>query len=165
MNIFYVDSDPVAAAEMLPDNYCGSANYGGKMIVESCQMLANAYPDLSNAPLTQSGTIRKHAYQHHPCTKWAISSLPNFEWLLDHAIAMVVEKINRGGPKHFCFGFLNWCCDNLPNLPQKSDLPVALAMPECYKVKCPVESYRRYIVGEKLHNLPCFWTRNKPEWV
>jgi hypothetical protein len=165
VNIFYIDNDPIAAAESLPDNYCGSSHFGGKMIIESAQMLANAYGDLSDAPRTATGTIRKHSYLHHPCSKWVLESASNFNWLLDHALAMVVEKIKRGGPRHFTYDFINWCMDNPPKINEIGLTKPAQAMPQEYRSSDPVSSYRNYIKGEKLAQLPCVWTRNKPIWI
>jgi hypothetical protein len=104
MNIFRLDPDPVASARMLADIHTGSKNRGGKMIVEATQMLANCYTldQLNYAPKTKKGEVRKYSYYNHPCSKWTRASLDNFHWLLRHGIAMVEEKLYRGGKLHFC---------------------------------------------------------------
>ena len=55
MNIFWLDNDPQIAAQMLADIHVGSKNRGGKMIVESAQMLGNCYSleQLLDAPYTK----------------------------------------------------------------------------------------------------------------
>ena len=152
---------------MLADIHVGSLNYGGKMIVESCQMLANCYSleQLEFAPKTKKDTVRKHSYYNHRCSKWVRESIYNFDWLLTHAIEMVEEKLYRGGKLHFCIDFLTWCKLNEPNLPHINQTKPALAMPDEYKCDDPVESYRRYYTECKRNTIRMTWTkRQPPEW-
>lgn len=74
MNIFYLDEDPIQAASYLCDIHVR------KMIVESSQLLANAYSveQLKLAPVTQSGKVRKYSYYNHPCSIWVRSSTNHF---------------------------------------------------------------------------------------
>lgn len=57
MNIFVTDSNPTQAARNLCEKHIG-----GKMLVESAQMLANCFSldDLVNAPKTKTGNVRKY---------------------------------------------------------------------------------------------------------
>lgn len=174
MNCFMLDSDPVLASQAMADIHCGSGpnihgkKFGGKMIIESGQMLANAYSldrlATGDCPKTKRGTPRKHSYIHHPVSKWVLESLTNWEWLLEHAKALVREKQYRGGDRHFTADFIDWCGNNLPSLPEKGFTPPALAMPEEYRTSSFVESYRNYYREDKI-NLGLTWTkRNKPDW-
>lgn len=153
---------------MLADIHVGCHNKGGKMIVESAQLLANCYSadQLKIAPLTQKGNVRKYSYYNHPCSKWVRQSYYHFEWLLIHAIEMVEEKMYRDGGLHFCYHFINWCYNNSPNLPDVKPLTPALAMPDIYKKNNPVESYRDYYRYDKLPKLGLTWTnRERPNWI
>ncbi len=164
MNIFFVNNDAKLCAQELPDIYTGSKSKGGKMIIESCQMLANAYPSLESAPLTQKGEVRKHSYLHHPCSKWVLGSLSHFQWLLDHALAMVEEKQFRGGKLHFSSCFLDWCKYNPPNLTDNGWIDPPACMPEEFILGDSQRSYRTYLIKGKRH-LSFTWTgRQAPEW-
>lgn len=163
MNIFFVNNDAKLCAQELPDTYTGSKSKGGKMIIESCQMLANAYPSLESAPLTQMGEVRKHSYLHHPCSKWVLSSVKHFQWLLEHALAMIEEKQFRGGKLHFSSCFLEWCIHNPPNLLDNGWRDPPMCMPEKYYSDDCRMSYQAYIRNEKPHLL--YWTgRQAPKW-
>jgi hypothetical protein len=161
MNIFYLDSDPVKAAQFTKDKHCI------KMIVESAQMLANCYTleQLADSmcPRTQTGNVRRHSHYNHPCSKWVRESLENFDWLVDHAFALCDEYRLRCNKVHFTKPFLEWCLRYTPPLPSKNLTPPALAMPEKYHQPCPVESYRAYYMGEKQH-LAKWTVRGKPDW-
>ncbi len=161
MQIFYLDHNPVLAAQFLCDKHVN------KMIIESAQLLANAYTEyeLSLAPKTQKGKTRKHSYINHPCTKWTISSLYNFLWLNDHARALVEEKLYRTGKLHFTSEFIKWTHNNLPTLGVDDfDFPPQV-FDEQYHRKDVVEGYRNYYVEVKLKNIKCVWTkRDMPSW-
>lgn len=180
MNIFFLDYDPIKAAQMLCDKHVGRGQdacgkkEAGKMIVESAQMLANCYPlerlAESDCPRTQKKTARKHSYFNHPCSKWVRKSIHNYYWLLEHAMAQVDEKQYRGGSNHFCSDFINWCFDNKPNLPEIDPTKPAQAMPEDYQNINPVTAYRDYYYYDKYKgyitdSIDMKWTiREQPEW-
>ena len=79
MNIFYVELEPDAAARSLCDKHVV------KMPLESAQMLCAPF---ATAPY-------KRVHYNHPCTVWARESKANYEWLLDHAFALLQEYTNR----------------------------------------------------------------------
>ena len=71
MNIFYLDKDPVKAAEYSCDKHVV------KMPVESLQMISTCFHFRGfNAPYRMS-------FAYHPCTIWARESSQNMEWLVD----------------------------------------------------------------------------------
>jgi hypothetical protein len=90
MNVFVLDNDPTAAAEM----HCNI--HVTKMIVESAQMLSTAHRMLdgseerrpSNSGKTMSrywvlpdareDTYYKAVHMHHPCTVWTMQSIENY---------------------------------------------------------------------------------------
>ena len=68
MNIFYLDKDPVRAAEYHCDKHVV------KMILESSQMLCTAHRLLSGEDYCNDKGLYKLAYKNHPSTKWARES-------------------------------------------------------------------------------------------
>lgn len=158
MNIFFLDANSHVAATYLIDAHVGSRNCGGKMIVETCQMLANCYTaeQLADAPLTLKGTVRKHSHYNHPCSVWVRECFMNFEWLLAHGSWMVIEKVYRGGNYHSGGIFLDWCKRNPPTLPKGWMTSVPLVFPESLnhlKIKHdPVLSYQMFYVEAKRYD-------------
>lgn len=167
MNIFVLDKHCEKAAEYMFDRHVI------KMILESSQMLANAYTheQLENAPKTQKGTVRKYSYYNHPCSVWVRQSGTNFRWLLSHAQHLVKEAVYRGFNLHSCHEFLDWCYSNEPeNIESLYGLTeFALAMPDQYKSNDPIESYRQYYINEKQYDNRGRWmmkytNREYPDW-
>jgi hypothetical protein len=164
------------------------------MVLESAQMLANCFPPElladKDCPRTKAGTVRKHSYYNHPCSKWVRSSRENMKWLITHALAMDLERIQRSTLKaqehrklkeegkpyekaiaklipvsHHCIPFINWVLVNLhlSTVPEGPLTAFAQAMPDEFKCEDAVQAYRNlYITGKKhLHK----WTQNKPDWI
>ena len=86
MNIFYLDSDPVVAAQMLCNRHVV------KMGLESVQMLGCLLP--------QDMAPYKHTHRNHPSTVWALTSDENYLWLVRHAEAIFAEYTKRYGKIH-----------------------------------------------------------------
>jgi len=136
MNIFFIDKDPIIAAQMLCNKHVV------KMILESGQMLSGQW-------------------KNHPCTKWAWTSSDNYSWLLEHAKELCREYTWRYGRHHKweerIFGM------EIPDLPSGFTTPY-LAMPDDCKGSDPVDSYRAYYHKHKKHFAK--WTRREtPEWM
>lgn len=89
MNIFVTDPDPVACAQMLDDVRLN------KMIVESAQMLSTTMW-FAGRDARAERIYRPISNPHHPACKWSRLSLANYNWLLEHAEAMLVERRHRG---------------------------------------------------------------------
>lgn len=140
----------------------------GKMIVESAQMLACAYPldrlAEPDCPRNQEGEARKHGYFNHPCTVWTRTSLANYNWLVLHGLAIAEERLYRTSKTHFSTDFVRWCQQNQPEIPDLGLTPPALAMPDEYKLSNdPVGSYREYYRKAKIH-LAGWSPREVPNW-
>lgn len=166
MNIFVLDKNPRIAAKFLHDVHIR------KMIIESCQLLANCYPveKLQEAPKTQKENVRKHSYYNHPCSIFTRKSIENFNWLLEHAIAISDEYTFRFEKNHFCLEFLRWCCKNKPNLPKLGGVDFVLCMPETHKSDSVVNSYKKYYSKEKTVDkngkaMDSYTKRKKPLWL
>jgi len=164
VNIFYVDENPILAAQALVDQHVN------KMVSETAQELSNCYTleQLADpgCPRTKKGTPRKHSYPHHPCCKWVQQSIENWEWLFTHGLGLEMERLYRGYNPHFCVDFIKWSIDNPPNLPNVPFTPPPQAFKhwEHLMGNDTVEAYRRYYNVAKWEQptLKKVWTKRKP---
>lgn len=166
MNIFFLDSNPVKAAEYMVDKHVV------KMILESAQLLSTAHRVLDGTKKEKLYIIdddrNEHIYKathvNHPCSIWLRESIENYNWLVDHYYALMQEYSYRYGKKHKCNEIARFIETPPFNLKNWSRTPVKLAMPDEYKVDDPVESYRNYYRGAKQDLFK--WTkRERPEWL
>ena len=166
MNIFYLDHDPVVAAQMSCDKHVV------KMIVESAQMLSTAHRMIDGneySDKTKSGrkikrwkhpnpnlenTLYKACHTGHPSTLWVMESAYNYHWLYRHMMALNTEFKMRYGHilDHKTVQLLE---GPLMYPPRKISLnKIATepppAMPDYCKIPGDViESYRKYYCLEK----------------
>ena len=153
MNIFAVDYCPLIAATQLCDQHVN------KMILESAQLLSTTVTHYGGeAPY-------KPTHRNHPCAVWLRESWSNVEWLVLHALGMAQEYTARFGKTHKSQAVVNLCADTLSGmrLPDVGLTSFALAMPDQFKVECPVESYRNFYRVDKIRFAR--WKRNKPDWL
>lgn len=151
MNIFVLDQDPAEAAQMLVDKHCV------KMVLESAQILSTVcHAKGLEAPY-------KATHKSHPCTVWAGVSRGNWEWLIDHSLAMCAEYTHRYGRTHASQKVIEWCRDNAPEFSSTVRTPFAQAMPDQYKSDCAVSAYRSYYKGEK-SKFAAWKKRSAPQW-
>lgn len=137
MNIFILDSDPVVAAQHQCDKHVV------KMILESAQLLCSPF---------QSGAAPyKRAHFNHPCAKWTRQSQSNYEWLVQHGLALCDEYTRRYHKTHASQSVIEWCKNNYHSLDFPCDelTPHPLCMPDECKIGTPVESYRHYYKTHK----------------
>lgn len=153
MNIFFLDQCPATAAGYLVDRHVV------KMILEAQQMLDIAHRVAAD-PYVEVG------HKNHPCSVWVRQNTANYEWLLNHALAIGAEYTRRYyGRKHSSELVVRDRLMQFPRIPFSSEIsPPALAMPEQYRSSDPVKSYREYYIHEKRHlfkwkNTPC------PPWI
>lgn len=155
MNIFVLDENPSLAAQYLCDKHVI------KMVLESAQLLCSVF-------YTNSNIIPPYRLTHknHPCAKWARYSKDNFEWLLKHFYGLLKEYKTRYNKIHKCQQIFDWIINNRQclNFNNTGLSKFILAMPEQYKSKDTVISYRNYYNGEKL-KFAKWKLGNKPKWV
>lgn len=151
MNIFILDKDPKKAAKQQIDKHIV------KMPLESAQMLCTALSSHG-----QSATPYKPTHKKHPCTIWASQNKANFNWLVEHGIALCEEYTSRYGKRHKCQDVIEWCSRNSSIIPEGGLTEFAQAMPDEYKSKDSVLAYRKYYKGEK--SRIATWKQNKPSW-
>ena len=172
VNIFATDKNPAIAARNLCDKHIN------KMIVESAQMLANAFTlerlAEDDCPRSQKGQPRTHGYPKHPCTLWSYETTDNFEWLCAHALEMGSERRYRWSdrPRHFSLNFIAWCYENIKDsiakVGERTDFAIAISdTMNCRKIEgfdnlSSVDKYRLYYK----HDKPFVkWTkRSQPAW-
>ena len=158
MNIFFVDQDPVIAAQSLCNKHIC------KQVLEATQLLSGVHHVYQTA-LAKSGRLYRATHINHPCAIWARESYQNYQWLYWHGLALAGEYTYRYKKIHKCEEVLFLC--TLP--PRESFLrnlgltPPAQAMPEQYRGPDPVEAYRRYYNAEKARFAQ--WVKRKPpDW-
>lgn len=176
MNIFYLDVDPRIAASFLVDKHVV------KMIQESMQMLSSAHRFLDGTQTSviidgkkktrwvlndsREDMLHQAAFIHHPCTKWARTSIENYNWLVEHLEGIISEYTFRyEKPYKTITNEILYCLRTPPlNIKEYSFTKPALAMPEEYKTDDVVKSYRNYYNNTKQH-LFKWKKRDIPFWI
>ena len=146
MNIFYLDSDPVKAAQVQYNKHVV------KMILESAQMLCTAHHHYTELLSQDDSYIPyKKAHYNHPSTIWCRENSEQYLWLYNHMIALGNEYTKRYNKIHLT---ITKCADILKATP--AGIPLGTfeeppqCMPEQYKVPgCSVTAYWNYYEQEK----------------
>jgi len=158
MNIFILDLDVKKCAEYHVDKHVV------KMILETAQLLCGVHH--MTAQVTAQVTAHvpyKLSHKNHPCSIWARESLTNYLYLCELGLELCKEYTYRYGKRHKSQDVIEWCLINKPNIEDKGFTEPAKAMPEQYKVKSVVESYRNYYRGEK-SGFAKWKNRKVPSW-
>ena len=161
MNIFYLDRDPVIAAQMMCDKHVV------KMILESAQMLSTAHRVLDGDEYANEMGLYKLAHKNHPSTIWVRSSELNYRWLWEHYVALMDEYTYRYDKTHATSRLrdaLDKTPDNMPAIQLTdtwSDPP--MCMPDYCKGDDTVLSYQTYYIVEK-SGFAKWKRRDIPEW-
>jgi hypothetical protein len=155
MNIFYINTDPVIAAQELCDDHIR------KMQIESAQMCSTAHwASGSEAPY-------KKAHFNHPSTKWVRESIHHYRWVVKHGLEVCNEFTKRYGKYHKTQGVLEWLRDNEPNIPDNEFTEPPQCMPDEYKKANAIEGYKTYYIEDKIKNKQLTYNKlnNTPEWI
>jgi len=141
MNIFILDWDVKKCAVYHNDKHVV------KMILETAQLLCGVHhvteTNIDNIPY-------KLSHKNHPCSIWARESITNYLWLCELGLELCKEYTYRYEKRHKSQDVIEWCLFNKPNIEDKGFTEPAKAMPDEYKVKSVVQSYRNYYNGEKV---------------
>ena len=158
MNIFYLDKDPIIAAQMSCDKHVV------KMILESAQMLCSTHRVLDGDEIADSKGLYKMAHKNHPSTIWVRASSENYRWLWKHMDALMKEYTHRYGKHH--------ATERLRNILFKPPLNIVhgvpltdppQCMPELCKGEDTVLAYQNYYIIEKSGFAR--WTKREiPAW-
>ena len=182
MNIFYLDKDPIKAAQMAIDKHVV------KMILESAQLLSTAHRILDGKEFTDKTSngrnikrwkypnkeldsiLYKATHVNHPSTQWVMASIYNYNWLYKHFIALNDEFIKRYPKNKDGHKSVQKLKDILKNSPKNAPLGVVgtdatPAMPDECKVKGDVvQSYRNYYIMKKRNFASWKSPAVMPEW-
>jgi hypothetical protein len=174
MNIFVLDKDPMWAALYHNNKHIV------KMILEYGQLLSGAYYGLSTCKNTKdylkisSSRLKETNYprenfiklthKHHPCMKFSMESIENWNWLLELFNEVLSEYTYRYAKIHLFQPLYFWFKNNPPDLPSTGKITWVKAMPDYLKlIDEPVLAYRQYYIQEKQHLAK--WTdRDTPPW-
>jgi len=185
MNIFFIDENPVQAAQWMVDRHVV------KMILESAQLLSTAHRILDGKEIQIQANIEQEdgslktrkkklwilgdardtvlysaTHINHPSCIWTRASVENYNWLVDHFFALMQEYNYRYEKQHKCFGELSYMLQSPPKNLEEYDMTVIpSAMDDKYIVSDnPVVNYRNYYKNGKTH-LHKWKKREAPEWI
>ena len=159
MNIFILDTNPTIAAQMQCDKHIN------KMIQESAQMLVTAH--VAIAGFKPLGACEP-THPNHPCCVWVRESTANYKWLYQHFCALLDEWSWRSrGRKSHDYERMRRMLSSTPPMARDAQTPFVVTMPDKYKCKSPVKSYRKYYKFEKQPNIKPFryTRRDRPLWL
>ena len=179
MNIFYLDKDPVIAAQMSCDKHVV------KMIVEYAQLLSTAkrmtdgikYEAKSKTGRrvqryrlenpNEEATIYKAVHYHHPSAVWARSSSQHYNWLYSLFTELGREYTHRYKKEHSTIKLLKDILKHPPvNLKDNGWVEPPPAMshyPQCIVPGDSIQSYKNYYIEAKAYFAK--WTsRPTPVW-
>jgi hypothetical protein len=153
MNIFFLDYDVIKCARYHCDKHCV------KQLLEAAQLLCGAHH------VTNSGLDipYKLSHKNHPCSIWVRESLSNYLYLCDLGLELCKEYTYRYGKRHKSQDVIEWCLTNKLNIHDKGFTEPPKAMPDEYKVKDVIESYRNYYNGAK-KDFAKWKNRDIPSW-
>ena len=157
MNIFYLDKDPMIAAQMMCDKHVV------KMILESAQMLSTAHRVLDGDVYADSVGLYKTAHKNHPSTIWTRASVHNYMWLYNHMISLMQEYTCRYGKHHASERLVAPLRKTPTTIPVVDFSDPPQCMPDYCKTEDTVSAYRYYYINEKASFAK--WKNAKiPEW-
>ena len=179
MNIFYLDRDPVVAAQMHCDQHVH------KMLLETAQMLSTAHrvldgqltkrPSVSGKTMVKywvhpdeykEQTLYKVAHLKHPSNIWIRESVEHYGWAKDLLNALSDEYTHRHGKVHAT----SIKVAPLLQLPPKSMkmnggwTPPPQCMDDYLKQPNTVLAYRDFYIKEKSKFARWKKTRKSPNW-
>ena len=158
MNIFFLDEDPTLSAQYHVDKHVV------KMILETAQLLCGVHHVTAHDTAHDTAHVPyKLSHKNHPCSIWSRESLTNYLYLCELGLELCYEYTYRYGKRHKSQDVIEWCLVNRPNIKDVGFTEPAKAMPDEYKVKSVVESYRNYYMGAK-SGFAVWKNREKPFW-
>lgn len=166
MNIFILDYDVTKCAQYHVDKHVV------KMILETAQLLCGVHhmtPQVNptsyppSYPPSTDQIPYKLSHKNHPCSIWCRESLSNYLYLCELGLELCKEYTYRYGKRHKSQDVIEWCLTHKPNIKDLGFTEPAKAMPDEYKVKSVVESYRNYYMGAK-SGFAVWKNREKPSW-
>jgi len=105
----------------------------------------------------------------HPCVKWTLRSVTNWNWLIAYGISLCTEHEHRYGTHRWkLLNVFNWCKNKTETIQLKIPLiglveHPRIVAPDCRDELTVVDCYRKYYVQHKSH-LAAWKHRGVPEW-
>lgn len=171
MKIYFLDSDPYQCAKYHCDKHISirileTSNILCSAHIFSDDPVSNGQIDyrteaLENLPMTITSRIALIQDNQH-CV-WVRESIQNYRWLSELGWALCQEYTIRWDKKHKYEIYIQWLRVNEPKLPDIGLTKFRLLIPSQYEGDDPIESYRKYYIGDKARIAK--WTkREKPHW-
>ena len=157
MNIFYLNEDPIIAAQMSCDKHVV------KMILESAQMLSTTHRVLDGNDYADKVGLYKLAHKNHPSTIWVRSSYQHYKWLYDHMIGLMQEYTHRYGKHHATERLITPLLEYPQAIPVGGYTDPPQCMPEECKGEDTVLAYQKYYIIEK-SGFAKWSKRETPAW-
>lgn len=141
MNIFYLDSDPVKAAELHYNKHVV------KMVLEAAQLLCTAHHVAGDGNVPY-----KKTHVNHPSAVWTRSSVANYRWVYNYMLALGSEYTRRYGKNHLTIQKCKSVLANAPcNVKDTEFYEPPQCMPDEYKANNAIEGYLNYYIYGKAH--------------
>jgi len=157
MNIFYLDRNPIVAAQMMCDKHVI------KMILESAQMLSTAHRVLDGDEHADNVGMYKMTHKNHPSTIWVRANSENYDWLQEHMEALLTEYTHRYGKRHATERLIHSLWEHPKNITHDDFTDPPQCMPDYCKGDDAVSAYQNYYILEK-SDFATWKRRDKPEW-
>ena len=157
MNIFYLDRNPVVAAQMMCDKHVV------KMILESAQMLSTAHRVLDGDEHADNVGMYKMTHKNHPSTIWVRANSENYDWLQEHMEALITEYTHRYGKRHATERLIHSLWEHPKNITHDDFTDPPQCMPDHCKGDDAVSAYQNYYIMEK-SDFATWKRRDRPEW-
>ena len=158
MNIFFLDWDVKKCAQ----DHCDK--HVIKLLLESGQLLCGAHHVIAHENRLSTDQVPyKLSHKNHPCSIWVRESLSNYLYLCELGLELCKEYTYRYGKRHKSQDVIEWCVTNKVQVSDKGFTEPPKAIPDEYKVKDVIESYRNYYRGAK-SGFATWKNREVPEW-
>lgn len=158
MNVFYLDQDPILAAQAQCDAHVV------KMILEAAQMLCTAlHVTLAERGGAGDPVPYRMTHKNHPSAVWVRQDALHAMWLVDHARALGDEFTHRYGGQHKSIEVVNAVWPRIRKLvPFSRFVEPPLAMPDACKDPDAVRAYRNYYRVKRDSGMRWSYTRRLP---
>lgn len=141
MNIFYLNHDPVRAAQ----DHCDK--HVVKMVLETAQLLCSAHRILD---IEVPDVFYKATHIYHPSAIWVRSNSAQYQWTFNLFHALSNEYRWRYGKNHLShLKLFEYLIKPPANIPEGKFTDPPQCMPDAYKRPDTVEAYRAYYRHEK----------------
>ena len=132
-----------------------------KIVIQNNRRLARYIVDNEK----KNDVLYKASHINHPCNIWVRASKPNYEFLYKLFSALCDEYTYRYGKIHMTDTKLRELLKDPPvNIENVGLLKPPLAMPEEYKERSVIKSYRKFYIGDK-KKFAKYTKRRTPLWL